>query len=139
MRRWGIVLVAVFLCGCTASATPTSEGAATVAASRCHPASPALVQRLRDGLKPGVSLTYVNTVKSNDFQRVWFVAGLLTGSGIPAKTVGLWAVNDVTGGGLTYSINGTAKSFSTWGDGGKTDAKMTGKDDGAQDAIKCAS
>lgn len=139
MRRWGILGLILVLVACSTTATPTSEGAANVAASRCTPASPVLLQRLRDGLKPGATLTSVSVVKSNDFQQVWFAAGRITGTGIPIKTVGLWAVNDLSGGGLTYSINATALSFSTWGNGTKTDAKIRANDDGAQDAIKCAS
>lgn len=139
MRRWGAMLVVVLLCGCAASTTPTSEGAATVAKSRCEMGSPALVAVLRVALKPGVTLTSVRTVQSNDFGKVWFVAGEIRGAGVPEKTIALWATNDNTGqGGQMYSVNGNAKSFSTWGDGGNTEAKLSDKDDGAQDAIKCA-
>lgn len=111
--------------------------------SRCVPASQAQIDRVRVGVK-GVQesndITSVYAVRSNDYERVWFVAAEITGPGIqPKDAVGLWAISgELDEPGLTLSVDGFAKEFSDWGDGTKTDAELSMFDDGAQDALDCA-
>jgi hypothetical protein len=51
----------------------------------------------------------------------------------------LWAISgEFEQPGLTYSVNPFALEFSDWGDGTKTDAQLSQFDDGAQEAIACA-
>ena len=70
-------------------------------------------------------------VRSDDFSQVYFVAGRVAGE--PA----LWAMNQLDGGGLIYSINQHAYDVSHMGFGESTDAHITEGDDGASEALSC--
>ena len=132
-----LFLPLILLAACTATPT-TRTGAAPVATSRCSPASADLVNRVSAGLIGGVTLDHVFTVKSNDRQNTWFIAGQIHGAGIPAGTVALWASNGDGASGMTFGIDGFAHQFSNWADGTKTDVKLSAQDDGAREALKCA-
>jgi hypothetical protein len=110
--------------------------------SRCVPASAQQMESIRAGIKdieesndvlPGFA------VRSNDLEQVWFVAAEITGSGIPANTVGIWAIGgELETPGLVLSVDGFAKAFSPYPDASTTDAQITQFDDGAQEALSCA-
>jgi hypothetical protein len=144
MRRpWAIpALLALLVAACGGTSTPTTNAPrATPRAtprplvSRCNPASAALLSRIEQGLTVygGGSLANGQTVKSRDFESVYFVAADIQGEGVE---VGVWATNSLTSG-LTYSVNALAKEFSDWGDGGATDARLSMSDDGAAEAEAC--
>lgn len=111
--------------------------------SRCILATSQQIELLRQGIKaiePNNDVLQGFAVRSNDFERVWFVSAEITGAGIePKQAIGLWAMAGEpefpTG---VLSINGFALNFSDWFDGTKTEAQMTMFDDGAQEALTCA-
>ena len=124
----------------TGSTTSTSVPEAISA--RCVPASAQQMESIRAGIKdieanndvlPGFA------VRSNDFNQVWFVAAEITGPGIPANTVGIWAISgELETPGLVLSVDGFAKAFSPYPDASTTDAQITPFGDGAQEALTCA-
>jgi hypothetical protein len=130
-----VLTLATLACGQSAPATPSD---------RCVPASFQQMDVIRAGVK-GISenndVKDGFAVRSNDFNRIWFVAAEITGPGIdPNKAVGLWAIpgelNKPTSG--AWSVNGFAIEFSDWGDGTKIDAQLSISDDGAKEALSCA-
>lgn len=111
--------------------------------SRCLPASPQQMEYIRAGIQgvqqsndvlPGFA------VRSNDYERVWFVAAEITGPGIePKQAIGLWAINgELDQPGIILSVNGFALEFTEYPDGSTTDAQTSQFDDGAQEALACA-
>lgn len=124
---------------------PTEIPQPTVPAflTRCVPASESLVMIIQDGIDDVIVGNYVTeayAVKSNDFERVYFVAAYIYGDGMEDGVgPGVWAKSgELDGPGLFFSIDGFANEFSSWGDGGSTDAQLSQIDDGAQEAAKCA-
>jgi hypothetical protein len=87
----------------------------------------------------GGSLRDAQMVESSNFEAVWFVSAEIDGSQMEGDgEIGTWATNAVKDGyGTTYSVDGFAKEFSDWGDGGKTDANLSMSDDGAEESKDC--
>jgi hypothetical protein len=71
-------------------------------------------------------------VRSNDFKKMWFVAAVIEGPSMDGD-VGVWATNDLGGGGMVFSASGFAKEFSDWGPG----PGFSVSDDGASEAMTC--
>ncbi len=112
--------------------------------SRCVPASNEQLEAIRAGIKDiaqGNDIKSGWAVKSNDFEKVWFVAVKIYGTGMENGTgPGLWAISgELNSPGMILSVDGFAKEFSSYPDASKTDAAITISDDGAQDALSCAS
>lgn len=157
MKRILIFIFSIALismgCGSSTSVSPTPVATSiptlpslptnTALPLRCVPASSAQIENIRVGVK-GIEqnndIKSVYAVRSNDYERVWFVAAEITGTGIqPKQVIGLWAISgELEQPGLTYSVNSFALQFSDWGDGTKTDAQLSEFDDGAQEAIFCS-
>lgn len=111
--------------------------------SRCVPASAIQMDYVRTGIKDIQQSNDVLqgfAVRSNDFQQVWFIAAEITGPGIePKQAIGLWAITgEPEEPGIILSVNGFAIEFSPYPDGATTDAQTSQFDDGAQEALKCA-
>lgn len=110
--------------------------------SRCEPVAIEVVSAIETGLTVGGggSLTNAQAVRSDDFERVYFVAADLQGAGMNGSgPVGLWATNQIDAeGGLIFAVNSMAKEFSDWGHGDTSDARITDSDDGAEEAVDCA-
>jgi endonuclease YncB( thermonuclease family) len=110
-------------------------------ALRCEDVPQALVDGIASGIKPetGATLRGAQAVRSEDFDKVWFIAADLEGPGLDGPDqIGLWATNSLeAGSGLIFSVDGTAKEFTDWGDGGQTDAHLSTNDDGASEAKAC--
>lgn len=123
----------------SAAPTPTRRPATPTPASRCQPAPAILLDSIAEGLtvNGGGDLRNGWTVHSNDFQKAYFVAAEITGSGM-GGSVGLWVTNDPNNPTMLFSVNTMAKEFSQWGDGTKTDAAFSQADDGAREALDCA-
>lgn len=117
---------------------PTKDKPAAV--SRCSPASPALVDTVAEGLTVtgGGSLKGAYVVKSNDFNKAYFVAANIVGQGLSGQDTGVWVTNSESGQGSVYAVNAFAKEFSDRGDGGQTDAGFSMNDDGAREVEACA-
>jgi hypothetical protein len=109
------------------------------AVAHCSPASAALLATIESGLTVpgGIVQPGGQTVKSGDHDGIYFVAASISGVGMNA-IVGLWAANDLSGGGSIYSVDSTAKKVSNWPDGGATNAHLSELDSGADVAVACA-
>ena len=123
-----------------ATSAPTIEGPM---ASRCVPASEKQFLNIQDGvngLDANNSIKTAWAVKSTDFNNVWMVAAFIYGPGIEEGAgPGVWAISgDPDNPGLTLSVDGFAKSFTSYPDASQTDAKIMGYEDGIQEAIECA-
>ncbi len=118
--------------------------ATEIKSSRCVPASNEQIDAIRAGVKDIAESNDVKSgwaVKSNDFEKVWFVAVKIYGPGMENGTgPGLWAISgEINSPGMILAVDGFAKEFSPYPDAGKTDAAITITDDGAKEALLCAS
>ena len=125
----------------TATPAPTLP-AATTAVTRCLDVSAATLKAIEAGLKVGggtLDATTARAVQSKDFEKAFFVAAAIKGTGMgDAGQVGVWVTNDLAGGqGMIYAVNAMAVEFSGWGDGSKTKAAFSMASDGASDAERC--
>lgn len=122
-----------------AAATATRRAATPTPASRCQPAPAILLDSIAEGLTVtgGGGLRNGWTVRSDDYQKAYFVAAEITGEGM-GGSVGVWVTNDPASPGSILSVNAFANEFSDWGDGRSTDAAFSLSSDGAQEAIVCA-
>ena len=118
--------LALMMVACSGTASPPA---------RCERAPQAILDKISEGLTiaGGGSLSNGWAVRSKDYEKVWFVAAELTGEGIPASTMAIWATNSLNGDGMIFSAGAMAKEFSQWGPG-----SFSSTDDGAQEAIRCA-
>lgn len=126
------------------AATPSEEAPEEPAekpeSDRCEKAA-AIGKAIATGAQDGTGLEYVDAaaVKSEDFDEVYFVAMRFSATGVDDQT-GVWATNSLKpGGGLIMSVDGFAKEFTVWPDGGETDAQLSTADDGAEEAVACLS
>ena len=113
--------------------------------SRCVPASNKQMEAIRMGIK-GISeqndIKTAWTVKSSDYENAWFVAANIYGPGMEDGTgPGLWIIsgdpeNPSSG---AFSVDGFAKEFSDRGTGETLGLNFSMFDDGAQEALFCAS
>ncbi|MBV6394163.1 MAG: hypothetical protein KPEEDBHJ_03412 [Anaerolineales bacterium] len=113
--------------------------------SRCVPASNLQLEAIRLGIK-GISeqndIKTGWTVKSSDYENAWFVAAKIYGAGMENGTgPGLWIIsgdpeNPSSG---AFSVDGFAKEFSDRGTGETLGFNFSMFDDGAQEALECAS
>jgi|SRR5665811_377178 len=103
--------------------------------TRAEPASDALLQEIASGEQEGVGMVPVRgmTVRSDDYEEAYFVAMEFSATGIDNQ-VGVWVTNDLDDPGMVFAVDGTAKEFAVWPDGGKTDATFTMTSDGATEA-----
>lgn len=107
----------------------------------CVPASSAQISDLRESIKykadyNDIESTYM--VRSNDYQKVYFVAAQITGPGLD-NIIGVWAITgDPDTPGMFFSVNGYAHVFSGFGIGSTTDANFTMDKHGAEEAYFCA-
>ena len=123
------------------AAQPSEPQEAETKSERCLDVPPGIVDTILSGLTVtgGGSLRDGQMVRSNDFEAIWFVSSGIDGSQMEGDgEIGTCATNTPKDGyGLTYSVDGYAKEFSDWGDGGKTDAALSMSDDGADESKTC--
>lgn len=132
-------------CGSTSTSSNSSEsqssssGDKSSGGSRCHRFPKSRVRDLASGLQHGATPMPATAryVRSDDYKRVYFVAVKLRIPGAGTE-VGTWATNRVGGDAGFFAVDGIAKEFSDWGDGGTTDANITINDDGADESKECA-
>lgn len=124
--------------GTMSNPPPVSE---PVKDSRCQVPPAALMAAIASGLSKvsgGGTLRDAAAVRSDDFKSAYFVSAEIDGPGIEDDgDVGTWVTNRLEEPGLIYSVNAVAKSFSDWGDGGRTDASFSMSDDGAEASQDC--
>ena len=110
--------------------------------SRCVTVAGDLVAGIETGLTVsggGTLRRPAFAVRSGDFERVWFVAAEIDGSGMEGGgQVGVWATNrdpavGASSPGLIFAADGLAREFSDWGEG----PGFSITDDGAREARDC--
>lgn len=106
---------------------------------RCTDVAPAVAEAMLTGLEDGggMSLVAIQSVKSADFENVYFVAGNLLGPGMGDGEIVVLATNKIDDIGIIMAVNEMAQSFFVWPDADSTDANMTMDDDGAKAAESC--
>jgi hypothetical protein len=119
--------------------------ATEIKSSRCVPASNLQLEAIRLGIKGISEQNDIKTgwaVKSSDYKNAWFVAAKIYGPGMENGTgPGLWIIsgdpeNPSSG---AFSVDGFAKEFSDRGTGETLGFNFSISDDGAQEALECAS
>jgi hypothetical protein len=140
--RWpwvlgGVVLVALFV---VALLTQVPQSESDVRSIRCTFVSGVFVTELESALtvSGGGSLRAAYAVRSNDFEKVWFIAAEIQGLGMEGDDeVAIWATNIPPGSGtpsgMIFAVNGFAEEFSVW----PTGSDISGSDDGASEARGC--
>lgn len=115
--------------------------------SRCLPVSKSVKAGIADGLTVtgGGKLGRAAAVRSEDFEKVWYVSAVIRGSGLGDDTIGTWATNgdptkpEVSG--LIIAADSIAREFSDWGEAaqeGSPAAEVRGlENDGAQESRDC--
>ena len=136
-----LALVTVLVIGCSGAAPAQPQNPQV--SSRCVPASAAQMNAIRKGVKhvdPKNDVKSGWAVKSKSFDNVWFVAAKVYGAGMEnGSDPGVWAIyGSQAKPSLTFSVNGHAKSFSSWPDASTTNVGTTMAIDGAEDALSCA-
>ena len=96
--------------------------------------SEAIVSGLK-GKNKGRTLTLAHAVKSDAFGSVFFVSGRIEGA--PSDPIGTWATNNLSFGGVVFSVDPVAKKLSGWADGAQFRPKLTMKLDGARLSRTC--
>ena len=85
----------------------------------------------------GLRRAYV--VRSDDFEKVYMVAGDLQGAGLEGETdIGVWATNSPKGAGLIMAVDSVAQEFSEWPAADQTDAAIEQSAHGVDEARACA-
>jgi hypothetical protein len=136
-----LILLVVPACGSSSDQAATPAKDQSDRSSRCMRVSQAKLNAIRSAVTVdgGGKLKNGWAVRSKDYSKVFFIAAEIHGPGMGDNgKVGLWASNELSPGGVTMAVDGFAKEFSDWPDGGKTDAHVGQSDDGAQDAQDCA-
>lgn len=135
------VVVLVCIIGIIAAVTLTSGGDdGDTTESRCLPVPAGLGDGIGSGLESGITASNWQAVKSTDFEKVYMVAGKLSGPGMGDDTIGVWATNRLEASpGMILAVDGIAQEFSDWPDGDTTDAETSSTDDGVSEARDCVS
>jgi hypothetical protein len=154
------IVLFLFATGCGGTeAAPTTPEATTEATdttptgtepaetSRCLSVGKSLKNAIGEGLtvEGGGKLGKAAAVRSEDFEKVWYVSAVIRGPGMDADTVGTWASNIEPGtkdaGGLIMAADSIAREFSVWGEAaeeGSPAAEVRGlENDGAQESRDC--
>jgi hypothetical protein len=144
VRRLALVLGLVVLlagCGDDGEAEQPETGAAATAAApvldpRCIAVNPIVSNAVGSGLKAkSHALALAHAVKSDAFGSVFFVSARVDGA--PSEPIATWATNNLSFGGVMFSIDPVAKKLSRWGDGAKFRPKLTMSLDGARLSRTC--
>jgi hypothetical protein len=112
-------------------------------ASRCLAVSEDTLSWIESGLTDdNITLQNAQAVRSDDFEKVYFVSADLQGPGLEgAEDIATFAANNIDGSGLVLSVNAVAKEFTDWFHGDREGAQfhVTMSDDGARESRNCVS
>lgn len=125
--------------------SPTTTAKATQTPNpSCLPVAPAVLDLIASRLTVagGGTLRNAQAVKSDEHQNVYYIAADIQGAGLEGGSdIGVWASNRIEAldiGVLIMTVDATAKEFSDWLDGGRSDSRLRSTDKGAERAVNCA-
>jgi hypothetical protein len=155
LRRRSLILVLFLtLAGCASeqaedAAPEEEEPTAEQGASLCESVRPWLKRAIASGLtvQGGGTLGKAAAVRSDDFEKVWYVSAVIRGPGLGTDTIGTWATNRdpsaAENPGLIIGADAIAREFSDWGAAASEDSpagQVIGLDNhGAQESRDCLS
>jgi hypothetical protein len=90
-------------------------------------------------VRDGATLSNGKAVPSADYEEAYFVAAKLEGPRVDTGQVGLWVTNDLNDVRWLYSVNDAANRYTNWGDARYGNPRFSTSDDGAKEALACAS
>jgi hypothetical protein len=123
------------------SRPPPQQGASspTAESARCIPADTNVTTPITNKLTvEGAHIDYGRAVKSEDFERMYFLSAELEGSGLDGRDdIATWATESIGGSEPIYAVDNVAKKYSDWRDGAKTKFKLSLSQDGARESRDC--
>ena len=132
----------------TSEATPKAtpiiwDKAVKTKTSRCEKPSKVLVATIASDLQTNGegSLRHAYAVRSNDFEKAWFLAADIQAPGIESEgDIGVWSVNAIDDSHPNIiAANAVAREFTTWGTAGNfSERTFSSSNDGFEEARKCA-
>lgn len=153
MRRTAPLLIAttlLLLTGC-ASNTPTTAAPENTSASepteateetRCVDVDQTTIDAMSGGLNAAdVELTNWAAVKSDGYDKVWFVSAIANGGGFDGEIFTFATNDDPTQpgiDGLTLAADAMTDEFTDWPYGPDTDFGVSFVDDGGEESRDCA-
>ncbi|MEX1014381.1 MAG: hypothetical protein WDZ80_04440 [Candidatus Paceibacterota bacterium] len=112
-------------------------------ASRCLGVPAETLSWIKSGLKDdNITLRSAQAVRSDDFEKVYFVSADLQGLGLEGPgDIATFAANNIDGSGLVLSVDAVAKEFTDWFHGDREGAQfhVTMRDDGVRESRDCVS
>lgn len=120
--------------------TNTSQADEEVNEVACLEVPQNIVDWIEKGLTANGEAKLVNAqaVKSNNFEKVYFVSAEFTGPGFNNE-VGTWSTNNIEDEALVLSVNAMAKEFTDWFHGDREGAQfhVTMAYDGGYESQEC--
>lgn len=105
---------------------------------RCLDVPSNALSRIEIGLTADdLSLRNAKAVRSNDFEKVYFVSAYIQSESLPEADIATFSMNNLDGPTSVLAINDSAKEFTDWPDGDRTQSRMTLSDDGARESRDC--
>jgi len=128
-----VLIVSVISCGRNDSNINKSSRSSK--SSRIENASIEQIEEITSSIEHGATVSNFKTIKSNDFNNVYFVSATLTDySGY--KTTAIWATGGKTDISMILSANVAADQFSPWPYGPDTESGISYMDDGGRILLK---
>lgn len=122
--------------GAPAVTSPDEVSSDAEGGARCVPASEAAVEAVSAGLEGDASLRDAYTVRSRDYNRAYFLSGVVLG-GEGGEQIATWAMTDPDPSGtLIFAVTEPAKRLSDFSDAG---GSFSGTDDGVAESQECTS
>mgnify|MGYP006286223489 CR=1 FL=1 len=123
----------------TETPIPTRAPTKNPTPEKCERASQQQFAYIDDGLDENNYIEEAYTVKSKDFEQVYFVSAWIYGPGMEeGEGPGVWAISgDKEDPGIILSVDGFASEFTNYPLGSTTDYNVTMTDHGAEEAKIC--
>ena len=125
-----IMILIVSLVSCGGKSSKSSKSS-SLSSSRIESASSEQIEQITSAIKHGATVSNFKTVKSKDFENVYFVSAIITNT-LGNKLTGIWATGGKRNISMIMSANSAAKQYSPWPYGPDTRAGVSYTDDGGR-------
>ena len=132
-----LVLAALFVIFSDSDPSPKLT---VVKSDRCLAVSQETLSWIEEGLiYDDLSLENAQSVKSKDFQSVYFVSARMVGDGLSGDEIATFATINIDSTGLVLAVSGHAKEFTNWFHGDREGGQyhVTLSNDGARESREC--